>query len=160
MDKNRVYDIYDNAYARKYNEKFIFSDCHADFEQSVIKDLLNELDKDVKWLDVACGTGYFLSRFPDIDRCGLDISPAMLDVARKDNPGVNFIEGDFKDKHLQWQNQWDLVSCMWWAYSYVESLTELEQVIENLACWTSDRGVLFLPVGTLEDITLEKSTFP
>jgi len=160
MIKSNIHEIYDQNYAQKYNEKFILSDCHADFEESVIKDLLNELGQDTKWLDVACGTGYFLSRFRDVERCGLDISPAMLDVARKDNPEVKFIQGDFRDKRLHWENQWDLVSCMWWAYSYVDSLPELEQVIENLARWTSERGALFLPVGNPEVVTVGEVSFP
>ncbi len=160
MKKSCIHKIYDQGYAQNYNEKFIFSDCHADFEENVIKELLSELGQDTKWLDVACGTGYFLSRFPDVECCGLDISPAMLDVARKDNPGVKFIQDDFRNKRLHWENQWDLVSCMWWAYSYVESLPELEQVIENLACWTSDRGALFLPVGNPEVVTVGEVGFP
>ncbi|MGB3641555.1 MAG: class I SAM-dependent methyltransferase, partial [Rivularia sp. (in: cyanobacteria)] len=101
MNKNDVPKIYDEDYAQRYNKKFIFSDCHADFEEAVLRSLLNELGNEIKWLDVACGTGYFLSRFPNIKRCGMDISPAMLDVARKDNPEVSFVEGDFKDKYLQ-----------------------------------------------------------
>ncbi|AFY85514.1 phytanoyl-CoA dioxygenase family protein [Oscillatoria acuminata] len=160
MKGSHIHEIYDQTYAQRYNEKFIFRDCHADFEESVIKDLLCKLDDRAKWLDVACGTGYFLSRFPDGERCGLDFSSAMLDVARKDNPGVKFIQGDFRDKRLHWEGKWDLVSCMWWAYSYVESLPELEQVIENLACWTSDRGALFLPVGNPEVVTVGEVSFP
>ena len=160
MNKNDVPEIYDEDYAQRYNKKFIFSDCHADFEEAVLRSLLNELGNEAKWLDVACGTGYFLSRFPNIKRCGLDISPAMLDVARKDNPEVSFVEGDFKDKYLQWENQWDLVSCMWWAYSYVESLPELERVIGNLARWTSEQGILFLPVGNPEVVTVGEVSFP
>ncbi|MHC5820258.1 MAG: methyltransferase domain-containing protein [Nostoc sp.] len=43
-----------------------------------------------KWLEVACGTGYFLSCFPEIERAGLDISPAMLKVAKQANPARIF----------------------------------------------------------------------
>lgn len=45
-----------------------------------------------------------------------------------------------------------IASSMWWAYSYVESLSELENVVANLADWTSDRGVCFLPICLPEEL--------
>lgn len=160
MDKNNLLRIYDEAYAQKYNQKFIFSDCHADFEEETIDNLLDEIGEEAKWLDVACGTGYFLSRFPNVERAGLDISPAMLKVAKRANPGVLFVEGDFRKERQHWEGQWDLVSCMWWAYSYVESLSEIEKVIENLANWTSERGICFLPLGNPEVVTVGAVDLP
>ena len=149
MDKNDVLEIYDKDYAQEYNQRFILNERsknNADFEQETINKLLIEIGEGVKWLDVACGTGYFLSRFPHVERAGLDISPAMLKVAKQANPNALFVQGDYRNKRPQWEGKWDLVSCMWWAYSYVESLSELEKVVENFADWTSERGVVFLPV--------------
>lgn len=50
-------------------------------------------------LDVACGSGKLtaeLSRIagPNGRVVGLDFSPQMLEVARRDHPGIEFIEGD------------------------------------------------------------------
>ena len=149
MNKNDVPEIYDEDYAQKYNKRFLLNERsknNADFEQETINKLLSEIGEEAKWLDVACGTGYFLSCFPNIERAGLDISPAMLNVAKQTNPDVLFVQGDYRDEHPEWEGQWDLVSCMWWAYSYVESLSQLERVFENLADWTSERGICFLPV--------------
>jgi SAM-dependent methyltransferase len=155
MDKNDVLEIYDEYYAQEYNQKFLLNDWskdNGDFEQETIRKLLSEIGQGAKWLDVACGTGYLLSRFPDIERAGLDISPAMLKVAKQANPNAFFVQGDYRDKRPQWEGKWDLVSCMWWVYSYVESLSQLETVIENFARWTSNRGVCFLPVCEPEEI--------
>jgi len=149
MDKNDVLEIYDEDYAQEYNQRFILNERsknNADFEQKTINKLLSEIGEGAKWLDVACGTGYFLSCFPGVERAGLDISPAMLKVAKQANPNALFVQGDYRDKLPQWEGKWDLVSCMWWAYCYIESLSELEKVVENLADWTSERGVCFLPV--------------
>ncbi|QIR37177.1 tetratricopeptide repeat protein [Tolypothrix sp. PCC 7910] len=149
MNKNDVLEIYDENYAQEYNQRFLLNEKskkNADFEQKVISNLLNEIGKEAKWLDVSCGTGYFLSRFPNVERAGLDISPAMLKLAKQGNPNTLFVQGDYRDKRPQWEGQWDLVSCMWWAYSYVESLSELEKVVENFASWTSEQGVCFLPI--------------
>ncbi|MBD2451337.1 tetratricopeptide repeat protein [Nostoc sp. FACHB-152] len=149
MGKNNVLEVYDANYAQEYNHKFLLNDFskeNANFEQETIRKLLGEFGESAKWLDVACGTGYFLSRFPNIERAGLDISPGMLNVAKQANPNALFVQGDYRDKRPQWEGKWDLVSCMWWAYCYVESLSELETVVENLADWTSEQGVCFLPI--------------
>ena len=149
MNKNDVPEIYDEDYAQRYNKRFLLNEeskNNADFEQETINKLLSDIGEEPKWLDVACGTGYFLSCFPNIERAGLDISPAMLNVAKQANPDALFIQSDYRDERPEWEGQWDLVSCMWWAYSYVESLSQLEKVFENLADWTSERGICFLPV--------------
>jgi demethylmenaquinone methyltransferase/2-methoxy-6-polyprenyl-1,4-benzoquinol methylase len=50
-------------------------------------------------LDVACGSGKLTARLTQIAGAGgrvvgLDFSPKMLEVARRDHPGIEFIEGD------------------------------------------------------------------
>jgi demethylmenaquinone methyltransferase/2-methoxy-6-polyprenyl-1,4-benzoquinol methylase len=50
-------------------------------------------------LDVACGSGKLTARLARIAGpggrvVGLDFSPQMLEVARHDHPGIEFIEGD------------------------------------------------------------------
>ena len=48
-------------------------------------------------LDVACGTG-FLTRHLHGDVVGLDQSPAMLQVARRQTPNATFVEADALDR--------------------------------------------------------------
>ncbi len=50
-------------------------------------------------LDVACGSGKLAARLARIAGqggrvVGLDFSPQMLEVARRDHPGIDFVEGD------------------------------------------------------------------
>jgi demethylmenaquinone methyltransferase/2-methoxy-6-polyprenyl-1,4-benzoquinol methylase len=50
-------------------------------------------------LDVACGSGKLTSRLARIAGdggrvVGVDFSPQMLEVARRDHPGIEFVEGD------------------------------------------------------------------
>ena len=91
-------------------------------------------------------TGYFLSRFPQVERAGLDLSPNMLDVARDANHNVPFFEGDFRDAKEEWTNRWDLVTCTWYAYTYADSVEEIEGVLRNLASWNTPNGICFIPV--------------
>ncbi|MCW5718025.1 MAG: methyltransferase domain-containing protein [Bauldia sp.] len=50
-------------------------------------------------IDAGCGNGYFLSRiaayFPEKDYLGIDISPELIDLARRNHPRRTFIAGDY-----------------------------------------------------------------
>ena len=147
MRPEDVRDLYDDAYAASYERKFLESDqtsADAAFEIEVLRSLLSP---GARWLDVACGTGYFLRRFPDIDRAGIDLSPSMLARARAANPGVEIREHDFRMPIPEWADAFDVVSCMWYAYGYAQSMHELAMLIANLAAWTAPRGCCFVPLA-------------
>lgn len=148
--------LYDRDHARSYDDRFLLAEGWArdgtEFEVELIGELL-ERTSEPRWLDVACGTGFYLSRFDQVTRVGLDLSPAMLEVAARRDPGLDLVEGSFLDPHPEWRSRWSLVSCMWAAYSYVDSLDELGVLIENLSRWTSPAGSLFLPVCDVADLT-------
>lgn len=147
MDKARLLALYDEGYARTYDEKFLTSEQTLSDTTHELKILERLLGDRMTWLDVACGTGFFLSRFPGIRREGLDLSPDMLRLARKVNPGVTFHERSYLEPMPAWRDRWDLVSCMWYAYGYVSSIAELETLIANLATWTAPNGRCFVPLA-------------
>jgi len=154
MDIRQVIDTYDEEYAKFYNQKFILNERSREAVEFELKTIGRLLDGGGEWLDVACGTGYYLSRFPGVPRAGLDISPAMLDLARQANPDAVFMElGDFRHPYPEWKGRWALVTCTWYSYCLVESMAEVERLIENLASWTSNRGTCFLPMCDPERLT-------
>ncbi|HEY8192609.1 MAG TPA: class I SAM-dependent methyltransferase [Gaiellaceae bacterium] len=60
---------------------------------------LGRMDERVeRAVDVGTGTGAgaeaIVERFPEAEVFGVDVSPAMLDVARRNIQGVTFVEGD------------------------------------------------------------------
>lgn len=63
-------------------------------------------------LDAACGTGRYARRLTDLGHAvtGIDISPEMLDRARKAVPAGRFIEGDLQAMPLA-TGYFDLVVC-------------------------------------------------
>lgn len=145
MDAKQIRDLYDDRYASVYEERFLFSELgksDAAFEVEFLGQLLAD---GRNWLDVACGTGYFLSRFPDVRRAGLDLSPAMLSRARQVNPNVEFHERSFCSPWPEAVGRYGLVSCMWYAYGLVDSMAQMETAIGNLCDWTAADGALFLP---------------
>ncbi|MBY0277396.1 class I SAM-dependent methyltransferase [Candidatus Binatia bacterium] len=145
--------VYDADYARSYDERFI-ANAHyrvkTEFETETLRRLLATCRP---WLDVACGTGWFLSRFPDVPRTGLDLSPAMLEIARRANPhDAELRQGSFLDPIPEWSGRYGLVSCMWYSYGYASSIGALRSLVANLACWTADDGACFVPICDPENL--------
>lgn len=144
MKPEQVQRLYDESYANQYNDKFIHSPIHQANMMAARDELAKHL-QGRRWLDLACGTGHFLSTFPEHDRHGLDLSADMLRLAKERNPGVDFTHGSFLDAHQEWTSSWDLISCMWYAYGLLSTLGEVRQLLENCARWLRPGGVCFLP---------------
>jgi SAM-dependent methyltransferase len=51
-------------------------------------------------LEIGCGTGEFLASLPAERKMGIDISPAMIALARQNHPGIEFREGDLESLEL------------------------------------------------------------
>lgn len=146
MRRSDVQAVYDDEYAAAYDGRFLlpsYTRASTEFELQLLG---QELTGDGAWLDLGCGTGYFLSRFPDVRRAGVDISPAMLRVARERNPGVDFYERDFRDAAPDWNRAWTVVSCMWSAHAYVDTIDDVGAVVSNMIEWTAEGGSLFIPL--------------
>jgi SAM-dependent methyltransferase len=146
MTPKEVTRLYDDAYAAGYDEKFLLSapaKPESDHELALLRGFLTP---GVSWLDVACGTGYFLRHFPEVERAGIDLSPAMLRKAREANPGIPLIERDFRVPEPAWADRWGLVSCMWYAYGLVDTVRDVVQLIDNLSAWTAPSGTCFVPL--------------
>ena len=145
MREREVLDVYNSGYAAGYEARFLteWRKPHTDFEIETLGRLMPAHEP---WLDVACGTGYYLSQFPDAAREGLDLSPDMLARARRANPGVTFHEGSFFEPRPEWTDRWGLVSCLGNAYVVVQTMEQIRTVIGNLARWTSPTGACFLPL--------------
>lgn len=155
MKTEDVVDLYDEGYAAAYDSRFLllpWAQQSSEFELSVIKE---ELGDQGSYLDVGCGTGWFLSQFPGRDRAGLDISPAMIDKARSVNPDAELRQGNFLEDQPDWRDRWDLISCMWFAYCYVETVDDVGRLIANTARWATPTGGVLLPVCDTKALGLD-----
>lgn len=147
MDKKQVLDLYDKNYAAAYDQKFLLADVTKTDTETELKILSELIRPGMRWLDLACGTGYFLSKFPHLERAGLDLSPAMLEHAKACNPGVSFFNQSYLEPMPDWEGKWDFISCMWYAYGLIGSMNDIRQLVENMADWTSPTGQCFLPLA-------------
>ena len=93
-------------------------------------------------LDLACGTGDFAfalsRRFPEARITGVDLTPAMLDLARRKNrsPNITFLEADAQD--LQPFNSstlqpFNLVSCAFGFRNFTDKEAVLRAVSRQIA---------------------------
>lgn len=83
-------------------------------------------------LDVACGTGVHLSHLRawyDVE--GVELSPWMLDVARRRLPDVPLFQYDMR--HFDLGRRFDAVTCLFSAVGYMRSVSELRRAITTMA---------------------------
>ncbi|HEX5184359.1 MAG TPA: class I SAM-dependent methyltransferase [Allosphingosinicella sp.] len=146
MRSEDVQSLYDADYAAAYDDAFLLGAANrasTGFELALIRETLAGGGR---WLDLGCGTGYVLAQFPGVARAGLDLSGAMVDLARGRNPDALFVEqGNFLAARPEWAGRWDLVTCMWGAYCYLDSLAEVARLVRNMAGWTAPGGSVLIP---------------
>jgi SAM-dependent methyltransferase len=93
-------------------------------------------------LDVACGTGKHLEIWRDrFDRVeGLDVDPAMVEIARQRVPDVPVHEGDFMSFDLG--ETFDAVTCLFSSIGYAHTPERLDAAIAAMARHLAPGGVL------------------
>jgi SAM-dependent methyltransferase len=96
-------------------------------------------------LDVPCGTGRIAVPLSErgFTVAGLDISEAVLSVARSAGPGLDFRQGDMRE--LPWgDGSFDAVLNLWTAFGYFETREEDERVLAEVARVLVPGGVFVL----------------
>jgi SAM-dependent methyltransferase len=94
-------------------------------------------------LDVACGTGAHLvelQRWYAVE--GVDVSPAMLAVARRRLPDVPLHLADMRQLDLG--RSFDCVLCLFSSIGYITDPAEMRSTIDRLAAHVGPGGVLIL----------------
>ena len=94
-------------------------------------------------LDVACGTGghvEYLKQHYEVE--GVDISPAMLEIARQRNPDVTFHLADMA--RMQLGTTFDAVICLFSSIGYAKTVEALHQTLQTFARHTTPGGVVIV----------------
>lgn len=97
-------------------------------------------------LDFACGTGEleFRLRKTSLSITGVDISPAMLEVARKKNRGSKFLLGDMTKIKLG--RRFDVACCFFDSMNHLRSYAELRRFIRNAAYHLEPEGLFVFDI--------------
>lgn len=92
------------------------------------------------WLDVGCGTGQHLAYLrKHRSVAGIDLSPAMLRIARRRLPGIPLRRGDARTFRLG--RQFEVVSCLFGVFGHLESERDLRRAFERIAAHVAPGGV-------------------
>lgn len=93
-------------------------------------------------LDVACGTGLHAAEFAmRVDLVvGVDLSDAMLDLARQRAENVEFHHADYRNFDLA--RQFDLVTCLFSAIGHAGDEDGLQRAMERMAAHVAPGGLL------------------
>lgn len=100
MDRyQETFQTWDNI-ASIYQEKFMDLDVYNDTYDHVCEAISKP---NAKIVELGCGPGniskYLLSKRPDFDIYGIDISPNMIELAKKNNPAARFDVMDIREIH-------------------------------------------------------------
>lgn len=96
QEQKDIIDCYDKT-AKNYADKFIDELSKKHFDRILLKSFASENLNKGKLIDLGCGPGQttkYLSDCGMTDLIGVDISPAMVAVAKNINPLINFEEAD------------------------------------------------------------------
>jgi SAM-dependent methyltransferase len=117
-----------------------------------LRDLLRGLGVDAatlgrrpRMLDVACGTGQHVGRLPDFESVGVDVDPAMLQIAAGRCPDTVLVEGDMRTLDPGGLGApFDVVTCLFSAIAYMTDLDALSEAIASMARCLGRDGVLLV----------------
>jgi SAM-dependent methyltransferase len=94
-----------------------------------------------KVLDIGCGPGLYLKDFGDkYVLYGQDISQSMIDIAKKELPRGNFINGNILDVELP--RELDLIYCIG-VLIYIPP-SQLDKFFDKIFAHLNNGGILFL----------------
>lgn len=126
----------------KIYDKIGISDYSITVGRSVLeffkKEHHNETFK--KNLDICCGTGALCNFFKDngIESKGVDILETMIDIAREQFPGIEFIQSDVAE--YETDEKFDFITCTDDALNHVLDIEDFKKIIENVSSWLREGG--------------------
>jgi SAM-dependent methyltransferase len=110
-------------------------------------------------LDLACGDGTFAVAMArrDLRVTGVDLSPRMLDHARKraraEGVRVSFLHQDMRSLRLR--GRFDLVTCWFDSLNYLLQVDELAQAFAGVSRILDDNGVFIFDMNTIRGLAVE-----
>ena len=132
-------DVFDPFYAGIYDEllrnqaKDRFEATHVPLSQ----------DENNLVLDVGSGTGHHVNMMSEANASviGIDISPAMVALAKKNYPKLDFRVADMLNSMLFPPDTFTHISCLYFTIYYVK---DKRRFLENCFKWLKPHGVLVL----------------
>ncbi len=147
MNQQKMY----NNLAYLYDKIYSYKDYAG--EVKFVTSLVSKLNHNdqIKVIDLACGTGKHLNEYIKFGYqvTGLDLNDGMLEIAKKNNPGADFIKGDLSDLKLDYS--YDLISCLFNSIQYITSINKLTKSLVEIYKHLNNKGVFVFDLGYARD---------
>ena len=133
--------VYDDFYAEIYDH-LVFSSLKNDYEVGEIVNNTTPSEASVI-ADIGCGTGHHAGALADkhLKVIGVDISPSMIEIAKKNAPNVEFKVGNALDGTLFNMNSLTHILCMYFTIYYFE---DKRRFFDNAMDWLMPGGYLIV----------------
>src|SRR5262245_34417452 len=138
----------DRWYAGWFNQDYLDLYAHRDAREArSVADFIAARLPDVnggRTLDLGCGAGRHLSHLSERQpTVGMDLSPWLLEVARKRNPDASLARGDMRSLPFR-DASFNLVVSLFTSFGYFVDDAENARVLEEVARVTMPSGWLVL----------------
>jgi len=160
--KSHIYEQFAFRYDEIYGDKFYHD--YAVFIKKIIKK--NNI-KNVRILDIACGTGKLIKEFTkeyiEIDKIeGLDSSREMIKIAKSRNKGIKFYNQNLINFYTE--KKYNIITCTFDSINYITSKENLDKVFKNIANHLDSNGLFIFDFNTIykkvkEIITKDNVTY-
>ncbi|ALX06081.1 MULTISPECIES: class I SAM-dependent methyltransferase [Aeromicrobium] len=135
--------MYEGEFAELYDQFYEARGKDYAAEASAVTDLVRSRYPHAdSVLDVACGTGSHLEplsrSFGRVE--GLELSPAMIEVAERRYPQLTVTQGDMRAIDLP--RQFDAVTCMFSSIGHMVDVDELDAALDSFARHLAPQGVV------------------
>ena len=134
-------DIYDGFYATVY-DYLVYNNLKDDYEITQIVNKTTPSTSSVI-LDVGSGTGHHVAKLAqkDLNVVGIDISPSMIEQAKKNYPQYKFQVGDVLDTNQYKNNSFTHILCLYFTIYYFK---DKQLFFNNCMEWLMPGGYLIL----------------
>ena len=128
--------------AKLYEDKFMNLDLYDDTYDAFCEHI-TKVNPAI--LEIGCGPGsitkYLLTKRPDFNIKAIDVSPNMIELAKKNNPSANFKVMDSRDIS-QLETKFDAVICGF-CLPYLSEL-DCSKLIKDCKNLLNDKGIIYL----------------
>lgn len=133
--------IYDDFYAGIY-DYLVFSSVRNDYEVGILMNAGNPIQSSVI-ADIGSGTGHQvdLIRQKNLNVVGIDISPSMVEAAKKKYPQGNFRVGDALENKLFKMDSLTHILCLYFTIYYMK---DKQRFFDNAMYWLMPGGFLIV----------------
>ena len=107
-------------------------------------------------MDLACGTGVLceILQKSGIKASGMDFSEGMIDIARENNPDIEYEVADMIIYRPE--KRFDLVTCTGDALNHIIDLKNVEQIFQNVYGYLNEGGYFIFDILNEKEVASEE----